>query len=703
MTIPKINSAHGSDTRNILNRAIDLINAQGKSIQDLVAEGQLTPAQYAQLISIINGSIKSGYIKTEDIDKNNFSIDETMIADSLRNIITGNAPVHSVPANNSITTEKYVDNSVTKRKKTVGGETALVLSPGKQPDIDLENKKFNIYQGTHIVHSKGRTDVLTDFSLDFAAGVSTVIIFDIYTKLFRSAHSGNSSLLSDDEVYIAHLVFNSATQSEILNVIGNLEYTVNGKDRIIKGSVHTDEVEDNAITPNKTNFLEIPNYYNKNDLIHRSYISSSTGEVVEGNNHNITKFIEIPEQVDMYFKYVGVVVYYDADKNIIRINTPIPIEGSSHKTPPGTKFARLSVNNIHIDKAMMYLGDKNKAYEPYSVKVLDIDVTRSEKKTLKFPPENIEAKFEAPDYEYRTFTLQEYYNAFDVLVSENPDRLTKTVLGKDESGEYDVIMHHYKPPTFEYAESKSNGEIPKILFISNIHGFEKPSALATYYMMKAILEDWRSNESIEYLSRNVEMVFIAISNPYGYVNNTYKNGNATNPVNLQRNFPIHWQSVEPSSTVYGGTEPMSEKETQYIANMLQENKDAMFFIDSHSAGDVLQYTHKDLVYYVGASAPADYDERIEESMKYSLNVVSRQLSKNYFPDFEGISGHYYLRPGNGSTEPYGGSLGIPTFVSETFYGLPGDGEQYKPLAIKAMTETFANTLLATLKTFKEYS
>src|SRR5699024_4824771 len=168
---------------------------QGKSIQDLVAEGQLTPSQYAQLISIINGNIKSGHIKTEDIDKNNFSIDETMITDSLRRIITGNAPVHSVPANNSITTEKYVDNSVAKRKKTVGGETGLVLSPGRQPDIDLENKKFNIYKGTHIVHSKGRTDVLTDFSLDFAASVSTVIVFDIYTKLFRSAHSGNSSLL----------------------------------------------------------------------------------------------------------------------------------------------------------------------------------------------------------------------------------------------------------------------------------------------------------------------------------------------------------------------------------------------------------------------------------------------------------------------------------------------------------------------------
>ena len=60
MVIPKINSAHGSDTRNILNRAIDLINAQGESIQDLVAEGQLTPEQYAELLKIIHNTVDSG-------------------------------------------------------------------------------------------------------------------------------------------------------------------------------------------------------------------------------------------------------------------------------------------------------------------------------------------------------------------------------------------------------------------------------------------------------------------------------------------------------------------------------------------------------------------------------------------------------------------------------------------------------------------
>lgn len=56
--IPKINSSHGAETRNIINRVIEVLNQQGKSLQDLVAEGQLTPTQYAELLTTINGLAK---------------------------------------------------------------------------------------------------------------------------------------------------------------------------------------------------------------------------------------------------------------------------------------------------------------------------------------------------------------------------------------------------------------------------------------------------------------------------------------------------------------------------------------------------------------------------------------------------------------------------------------------------------------------
>ena len=112
MTIPKINSAHGSDTRNIINRAIDLINVQGKSIQDIVAEGQLTPAQYATLIQTVNGLISKGDVAFSDIDINKGKLLPKHLSEEVLKMLTGDAPINAVPADGSITKRKMADKAI---------------------------------------------------------------------------------------------------------------------------------------------------------------------------------------------------------------------------------------------------------------------------------------------------------------------------------------------------------------------------------------------------------------------------------------------------------------------------------------------------------------------------------------------------------------------------------------------------------------
>ena len=184
MVIPKINSEHGSETRNIINAAIDAINVQGKSIQDLVAEGQLTPTQYAELITIINSNLKSGEVGkfdltpelrlevnriSEKIDKGN--VTESDITGTLRTlvnsipnkinrgevtfddidinkgkllpkhlseevlkIVTGDAPINAVPANESLTTAKYAPKSVTRPKLSDSFASGGTLSEDQHLD-----------------------------------------------------------------------------------------------------------------------------------------------------------------------------------------------------------------------------------------------------------------------------------------------------------------------------------------------------------------------------------------------------------------------------------------------------------------------------------------------------------------------------------------------------------------------------------------
>lgn len=114
--IPKINSSHGSETRNIINAAIDSINAQGKSIQDLVAEGQLTSEQYAQLITVINGHLKSGDVSLYDIDFNLKKIGLEHLSEEVKKSLTGETPILSEVADGAVSEVKILDKAVSPRK-----------------------------------------------------------------------------------------------------------------------------------------------------------------------------------------------------------------------------------------------------------------------------------------------------------------------------------------------------------------------------------------------------------------------------------------------------------------------------------------------------------------------------------------------------------------------------------------------------------
>ena len=70
-----------------------------------------------QLAQIENQKISTGGIDIQrDLDKNISKIDQTMLADELLQQIAGTTPINAVPAVNSLTTDRYVDNSITTSK-----------------------------------------------------------------------------------------------------------------------------------------------------------------------------------------------------------------------------------------------------------------------------------------------------------------------------------------------------------------------------------------------------------------------------------------------------------------------------------------------------------------------------------------------------------------------------------------------------------
>ena len=695
MTVPNIRNAHDPETRNIINAAIDLINIQGKSIQDLVAEGQLTPSQYAELVSIVNGNVKKGSITTADIDKNNFSVDQTMISDSLRQIITGNAPINAVPANNSLTTEKYVNESVTKAKRTIGGEFATVIFKGEIPNLNLKSgeRGVELKSDFRVFDSKQNIDISGNKKVGFAAGDNSLLLINVKTHEMRCINGMYTHLIDDDEVVMMNIQFTSPSQLAVQQVRATFDYTINGETSIKAESIGNRELKKSAVSIANTDFIEVPNYFNKNDVEIGKSVASTTGEISSIANQSLSNKIKITGEVDLYLQYISVIVCYDENDNYLSGWLPSSTS-TKYKTNKNTDYIRLSVRNDRVDIAMVYEGTTEKPYESFNIKLLGNDLLTSKDNYVRFIPEDFNADFVAPNYQYQQMTLEEYNIAFQDLVNGN-DELTSEVLGKDATGTYDVIKYKWKPPTYKNTQTNlatSRPEIkkPKIVFVSNVHGFEKPAAYSTYYMIKSMCEDWRSNNAIDYLRHNVELEFIAIANPWGFVNDTYKNGR---DVNIQVNFPVYWMKQEQTSSVYGGEEPLSEPEANYIADMVSNNSDALFFTDVHaSSGNG---------FYMISPSGRGYNQLMEKTLEISVEKIDRELKKNY-PSIttKDFLGYYQLRPGNGTIDTYVGDEGTPSSVLELFYSLEGES-QYSEKSMKAGTELLANYLLSTLKSFKE--
>jgi hypothetical protein len=184
-------------------------------------------------------------------------------------------------------------------------------------------------------------------------------------------------------------------------------------------------------------------------------------------------------------------------------------------------------------------------------------------------------------------TPNDIYSRYDALMNANPNFITKTDLGLSSDGTNHIYRYDFKEAEphhqngFAWSETK-----PKAIIISGIH-YEWGGIYALYNALCEIT----TNPQLAELRRNVHLIVVPCCNPYATIANNYQSGLATpnsygvrnaNGVEIHRNFEVDWVLTESGTTHYGGAEPLSEVETQYIDNIMKNNKDAVFFMSCHS-------------------------------------------------------------------------------------------------------------------------
>ena len=486
MVVPKINNAHGPDTRNIINRAIDLINVQGKSIQDLVAKGQLTPAQYATLIQTINGLIAKGEVSTNDIDPNLGKIGLSLLSDDVIQAISGNAPVNPIIGDSAVTTQKLAVDAVdfdninfVKKSSNLfnRGDVTAGKSIDSTTGAPSDNAAFNL--SGYIRVSPNSSYNMVDvgrwglYKSDFS---------------FISSNTQQSITTTSDTFYMRVAVASVRLGTAQLNRGGLKAYEpyavtldVSGKTGLVvapsTSTVDNDALTTNAVDPSQTLFFRHPrNKFNKNNVEMDVRIA---GENTVPDDLFVTTKDLVAVKPSTRYSTSGssIVGFYDERGRFISTYWT-SAASPYYDTPPNCHYNRFSVAKTLYENYMVNEGALL-PFEPYIYKL---------QSTPAFPieiPEGSGGGGVGTDttLTYSDKITSEYYETYSGTIAAGNIQLVATINGSLLSKEIymstndlhtelsiEILMDDgtYKP--YKLLASDGNGEVPITLDNLIAHG-----------------------------------------------------------------------------------------------------------------------------------------------------------------------------------------------------------------------------------------
>ena len=379
MTIPKINSAHGSDTRNIINRNIDVTNELGKRFQDLVAEGQLTPSQYASLIQTVNGLIAKGEITIDDIDKNNFKIDQTMVTNEFLQQIAGTADINAVPADGSLTTRKYVDKSVTPEKT----DFFSISSNKFNKNAVLDGKTIDL-DGSIINDSKrwlsDYIEVPSNKIMSVTSGTHRIALYDENKAFISRSGVSSDSLIDLSSTPNVKFIRISGTmdKNNVMVNNGSTLRTYVPYSKVLKKEhapdVNFEEIDNISVHPSQeVHFRNSKNLYNRFKL-QKNKTLDPYGKVISEEGRYLSDPIILDPNKPIATKYEDGFRYaiYDRDGNNISRSNKIANQNLVIEIAelPGAYSMLVSPVEIQKDQIMINEGENSLPYEDYGFKLV---------------------------------------------------------------------------------------------------------------------------------------------------------------------------------------------------------------------------------------------------------------------------------------------------------------------------------------------
>lgn len=170
----------------------------------------------------------------------------------------------------------------------------------------------------------------------------------------------------------------------------------------------------------------------------------------------------------------------------------------------------------------VYLSGSKKPADGISVSITQISVAEIDDTTAvkgkTWSSEKIKSMMNDNSFSYKsidteqgcadevTANYEQFLNmTYEPLRASNPNYITRSVIGKDASGLYDIYKYEFTPDYYD-----------QIIYVqAGVHPWEPDGYVALYRVLKQICDDWEGDKDLTYLRWGVKIVCVPVVNVWG--------------------------------------------------------------------------------------------------------------------------------------------------------------------------------------------
>lgn len=203
-----------------------------------------------------------------------------------------------------------------------------------------------------------------------------------------------------------------------------------------------------------------------------------------------------------------------------------------------------------------------------------------------------DASNEEARHDWGAYTCQELIdNVYEPLRLANPNYITRSNIGKDASGLYDIWTYTFDPG---YTEQT-------IYLQAGIHPYEEDAWIALARMMQIICNDWQSHAGVSYLRWNCKIIVLPVYNVWGV---SQPRGSRTS---------LNYNGLNLNRDAVTRNDPDSQTIGVWIDGLLETEK-ISFALDFHTT---VNNSYGDYMFMVSTG---NKNELVGKNMAYSLAV-----------------------------------------------------------------------------------